>query len=97
MLATRAWPHQYPFSALAGPTPGRSLPTRGSQPPRRGASSGAAGARPRRDLVQVSTREGEPAPSSPDEVCATVGRGDGTTPQTGSLGRHAHGRGRALG
>src|SRR5262249_62219430 len=49
MLATRAWPHLHSCAALAGPTSGRSLHTRGSQPPRRGASAYAAGARPRRD------------------------------------------------
>jgi hypothetical protein len=96
MLVTRSWPHQHPFSALAGPTPG-PLHTRWSQPPRPGASAYAAGACPRRDLAQVSTLEGEPRPSSPGEVCATVGRGDGTTTQAGSLSRHAHGHGRALG
>jgi hypothetical protein len=53
MLATRAWPHPHPCAALAGPTLGRALPTRGSPPPRRGASAGAAGARPRRALTSA--------------------------------------------
>jgi hypothetical protein len=73
MLATRSRPHPHPFAALAGPTPGRALPTRGAPPLRRCASAGAAGARPRR--ARASARQGHlaclPTPQGDSGVLLT--------------------------